>query len=212
MAIQATPTLEREVRVFNGDIDRPTFARLLSSPMLAWDIETTGLDWHTDRIGTIQVHDRGNVVVVRGLETQPQYLTRLLETPDTPKVFHHAMFDLRFMAATWGALASNVSCTKIAAKLLRLPPIEQSLAPLLHRYLGVKLDKTEQTSDWVGRRLSDAQLAYAAADVLHLETLIGCLRGDLEARGMWSLATACFDHLPARVALEIHEFPDVFVY
>lgn len=163
-------------------------------------------------MGTVQIYDGESVVLVRRLDDQPRLLRRLLEDPEVPKLLHHAMFDLRFMASAWSAVPANVTCTKVAAKLLRIPPAAQSLAPLVERYLGIRLDKQHQVSDWTGSSLSEAQLKYAAGDVCYLMELMTCLRTDLEAEGRWPLAEACFAHLPARVALELEGFDDVFVY
>ena len=210
MAIETR--LRGEVQVVIGDLDQVTYDRLIASPLLSWDIETTGLDWRSDRIATVQIHDRGAVTVVHRPQSRPERLCRLLSTSETPKLLHHAMFDLRFMAAEWGAHAANVSCTKVAAKLLRLPPKEQSLAPLVSRYLGIILEKTHQTSDWMTASLSAEQLRYAARDVLYLEALMSRLRMDLESSDRWELAAACFGHLPTRVALDVAEFDDVYSY
>lgn len=203
---------ETAVAVLTGDLDHATFDRLTSRPTLAWDIETTGLDWRTEQLGTVQIYDGERVVLVRRLDEQPRLLRTLFEDPEIPKLLHHAMFDLRFMASAWSAVPANVMCTKVAAKLLRIPPKEQSLAPLVERYLGVRLDKKHQVSDWTGSSLSEAQLRYAAGDVCYLTALMACLRADLEAEGRWELAEACFAHVPTRVALDLEGFDDVFVY
>jgi ribonuclease D len=105
-----------------------------------------------------------------------------------------------------------IACTKIAAKLLRLPQREQSLAPLVARYLGVTLDKAQQLSRWDARTLSEAQLRYVAGDVAYLEPLMERLRRELELQGKWGLATSCFDHIPTRVALELQGYDDLYVY
>lgn len=212
MSTTAATHLEAPVAVLTGDLDLPMFKHLRSSPILAWDIETTGLDWQTERLGTVQIHDRGNVVLVRHLDPRPRLLQRLLEDQEIPKLFHHAMFDLRFLATAWRAHPRNVACTKLAAKLLRIPHADQSLAPLLNRYLGIQLDKAQQVSNWIDDSLSDAQLQYAAGDVCYLEPLMACLRKDLDTEGLTDLADACFAHLPTRVALEVQGFEDVFVY
>ncbi len=203
---------ETAVAVLTGDLDHATFDRLANRPTLAWDIETTGLDWRTEQLGTVQIYDGEDVVLVSRVEDDPRLLRRLFEDPGVPKLLHHAMFDLRFMASAWRAVPANVMCTKVAAKLLRIPPAEQSLAPLVERYLGVRLDKQQQLSDWTGSSLSEAQLRYAAGDVCYLVELMARLRADLELEGRWALAEACFAHLPTRLALELGGFDDVFVY
>jgi ribonuclease D len=212
MSITTGSHVDAPVLVMRGDIDASTFERLSASPMLSWDIETTGLDWRSDRIATVQLHDKGLVVLAQQLDDEPQLLRRLLEADEIPKLFHHAMFDLRFMASAWGAAPGNVACTKIAAKLLGVPHAQQSLAPLVGRYLGVALDKSRQASEWMSASLSVEQLAYAAGDVCYLEDLMAALRNELESGGRWPLAEACFAHLPTRVALEVGEYDDVYVY
>jgi ribonuclease D len=210
--VSTTTHSETAVAVLTGDLDHATFERLTRGPTLAWDIETTGLDWKADQLGTVQIYDGEQVVLVRQLEDHPRLLRHLLEDREITKLLHHAMFDLRFMASAWNAAPANVTCTKVAAKLLRIPRADQSLAPLVERYLGVRLDKQHQVSDWTGGSLSEAQLKYAAGDVCYLIELMARLRADLEAEGRWALAEACFAHLPTRVILELEGFEDVFVY
>jgi ribonuclease D len=199
------------VEVFTGDLGSGAYEWLQDSPVQSWDIETSGLDWRSDRIGTVQIYGRGRVFVVTRVDDRPELLKELLESPARRKLMHHAMFDLRFMAAAWNAAPANVACTKIAAKLLRVRQEQQSLAPLLDEHLGVRLDKSLQISDW-SAELSHAQLAYAVGDVLYLEQLLARLRGELEVHGAWDLAEECFAHIPTRVALEIREYPDIFTY
>src|SRR5512142_1579877 len=107
-----------EILVLDSDLDQEGFDRALRAGILAWDIETTGLDWRQDRIGTVQVQiaDRSCVVRING--DVPHRLKALLEDTNVLKVMHHAMFDLRFLVHRWQATPSNVVCTKIAAKLV----------------------------------------------------------------------------------------------
>lgn len=201
------------VRLFAGDLDEEIFDRALRGTLLAWDIETTGLDWRTDRIGTAQVQVDELSCVVRINGRIPHRLLALLEDPSILKIAHHAMFDLRFMAFHWRATASSVACTKIASKLLRpqAPHEEHSLAALTHRYLGVELDKGLQTSDWTGE-LTPAQLRYATEDVRHLPQLYAELDKEIRDRGLLSLRERCYAHLPTRVELDLGGYPDVFEY
>jgi ribonuclease D len=187
---------------------------LSASPLLACDIETTGLDWSSDRIATIQLYAPGQpVAIVRVNGKVPRHVAQLLEDRRIVKLFHHAMFDLRFVARHWEVKASNVRCTKIAAKLLYPNERErQSLNALVAEHLGVRIDKNPQTSNWMARRLSKRQLQYAANDVVHLPALLDALRTELKKRDLWQLAQRCFDHIPTRVALEVGGFGDVFTY
>jgi ribonuclease D len=69
--------------------------------------------------------------------------------------------------------------------------------------LGVDLSKQQQLSDWGSAELSDAQVAYAASDVLHLHALKAKLDGMLAREGRTALAEACFRFLPDRVRLDL---------
>jgi ribonuclease D len=135
--------------------------------IVAWDIETSGLDWRSERIGTCQLYAPGQppcLVQLRG--KLPERLRLLLNDPEVTKLFHHALFDLRFMAHHWKATPQNIICTKIAAKILNPSGKGHSLASLVGRYLNVTLDKRLQTSDWLAEQLTPEQIQYAVRDVL----------------------------------------------
>jgi ribonuclease D len=201
------------IQMFEGDLDEGAFERALETSVLAWDIETTGLDWRTERIATVQIQVEDMTYVVRVNGHTPHHLKALMEDQAILKILHHAMFDLRFLAYHWDVTPANVACTKIASKLVDpdLPSKDHSLAPLVHRYLGIELDKNPQTSDWTGT-LSQTQLQYAANDVRHLWKLYECLDERLRHMGLLDLRDRCYAHLRTRVELEVGGFPDVFAY
>lgn len=198
---------------FEGDLDEQAFNRALGASVLAWDIETTGLDWRTERIGTVQVQVETTTYIVRVNGRTPHRLKALMEDPSILKILHHAMFDLRFLAYHWDVTAAHVACTKIASKLVdpELPCKDHSLAPLLRRHLDIELDKGSQTSDWTGR-LSATQLHYAANDVRHLWRLYEALDEKIRRKGLLDLRERCYAHLRTQVELEVGGFPDVFAY
>jgi ribonuclease D len=200
--------------LFEGDIPSSLLDELSRATRIAWDIETSGLDWSTDRIALCQLHvENFPVTIVRINSQSPARLRGLLENAAIRKIFHHAMFDVRFMAHHWAARPQNIACTKIASKLL-FPgqPEEQKLQRLVARFLGISLDKSEQRSNWFARTYSRAQLAYAAGDVIHLPDLLDKLLVQLEERSLQSLADRCFEHIPTRVDLEVKRFGDVYEY
>lgn len=201
-------------RVLDGDLDEQAFEQALEAETIAVDIETTGLDWRHDEIGTVQVHVADTTYVIQVNGRTPNHLKAVLEDTRIRKVLHHAMFDLRFLARRWHVTPANVACTKIASKLAEpeAPKQQHSLAPLVERYLGVSLDKSEQTSAWTADRLSDAQIRYAADDVRYLVPLLSRLEERLHEEGRDGLRDRCFAQLPTRVELEVGEFPDVFAY
>lgn len=204
-----------EPRLYQADIDQDFLERARAEGRVAWDIETTGLDWATDRIGTCQLAVAGDIAVVQlGEWGAPDRLRELLGDADVVKVFHHAPFDLRFMAHHWKADPANIACTKIASKILDpgLDSREHSLKPVLERYLGVVIDKAEQRSDWVRESLSHAQVAYAATDVQYLTELYELMVRRAVGVDVASLLRASYDYLPTRVKLDLMGAGDVFNY
>jgi ribonuclease D len=143
----------------------------------------------------------------------PERLVSLLENPRIMKIFHHAMFDLRFLHYRWRLIPANTACTKIASKLLTPErPEGHSLASLTQQYLGVTLNKTWRTSDWLSSNLAPAQLEYAGNDVVYLSSLLQSLMSTLKGRGLDDLARRCFAHIPAQVQLDVRGYKDVFGY
>ncbi len=202
-------------QLLRDDLTNELAAALHAVPRIAWDIETSGLDWRVEQIGTCQLHapEVGTVIVqING--TSPNRLRGLLADPAVLKVFHHAPFDLRFMAAQWGLMPKAVACTKIASKLLDPHAAKEahSLQALLRRQLGIHISKAERLSNWLLDDLSPDQLAYAAADVTHLLTLLDSLEKELANAGLADLYEQCTEFLPARVRLDIGSYPDVFAY
>jgi ribonuclease D len=200
---------------FDGDLDNNFLSACVSEEQVAWDIETSGLDWRSDRIGTCQVAVRDDIAIVQLLSSgPPARLSALLENPDVTKVFHHAPFDLRFMAFQWNAKPMSVACTKVASKILdpSLERSEHSLQPVLLRHLGVNISKAEQRSDWTSAVLSSEQMSYAASDVQHLVVLLNQLMRNAGDRGLTDLVERSFSYLPTRVELDIRGSGDVFAY
>jgi ribonuclease D len=208
------PAAHPEVQLFTGDLDGEAYGQALRAPLLAWDIETTGLDWREDRLATVQLQSGELVFLVRVGERVPLRLKRLLERAELPKVMHHAMFDLRFMAYQWQATPRNVACTKIASKLVHKDESgsAHSLAALVKRYFGIELDKGPRLSDWTAGELDAAQIRYAADDVRFLPALHDTLARELEHRDLLGLRDRCYDHLATRVELELGGFGDVYDY
>lgn len=200
------------------------------------DIETTGLDWKVNQMKSLQLFIPGsqNVTVVRfmtppqstpnttcwyhhpGAYPSPKHTSnigQLMTDPKIVKVFHHALFDLRYLSRDLNIFPASVVCTKIAAKLAQKGTNKStSLRNLLSSFLGVEIDKTEQTSDWSAEILTESQIRYAVSDVLYLKLLLDCLQNELEAKGLWDIAIGCFAHLPARAWLDLNQYTDIFEY
>lgn len=204
------------IRVVRDDIDHATLEEAYRGGQVGCDIETSGLKWNRDHIATFQLALPSETVIVRLGDggPRPALLSDLMTSDEVLKVFHHAAFDLRFLAYAWSLPPAAVACTKVAAKIVRpgLRSPEYSLKPLLQRYLGVAISKAEQTSDWTAEDLTPSQVAYAAADVDHLVDLLGALRYEADAEGVGDLVQRSFDYLPTRVALDLRGSGDVYRY
>lgn len=202
--------------MLRGDLSQKAFEELARSPVIAWDIETSGLDWRTDRIGTCQLHSAsGTSVLVQVDGEVPDRLRALLSDSSVLKVFHHAPFDLRFMTSQWKTHVASVACTKVASKLLapKAESAQHSLQALLATHLDVRLEKgAVRTSDWTAQELTEEQLRYATADVTDLLRLYDVLIDRLGRHGLLPLYESCLAFLPSRVELEVGGWPDVFAY
>jgi ribonuclease D len=206
---------DAKVGVHKDDLDEAFLQACLAADKVAWDIETSGLNWREDSIGTCQVAVGPEIAVIQlsGWGPPPR-LSALLEAPDVRKIFHHAPFDLRFMAYQWNVQPANIACTKIASKILdpHLPSSDHSLKPVLLRHLGVAISKEQQQSDWMARDLLGAQIRYAATDVEYLERLLDTLSEKAAKAGCSDLLDQSFQYLPTRVELDLRGIGDVFNY
>jgi ribonuclease D len=204
------------VRVLSGDLPGDLADAFALSPRIAWDIETTGLDWRQERIGTCQLFSEAvGVVVISVSEGRPSALASLLEDSAVEKVFHHAPFDLRFMVSAWRVSPTAIRDTKVASKILdpAAPNERHSLQQLVDRYLGVNMPKgAVRVSDWSASELTDEQVRYAAGDVAHLLNLLDAMEAALRTTDRAGLYDSCCAFLPTRVTLELGDFPDVFAY
>ncbi len=190
------------IRIHRGDL--PDLSRYHDSA--AVDTETMGLNHHRDRLCVVQLSPGdGTADVVQipaGADKAPN-LVNLLNDPSILKIFHFARFDLAVLAQTFGVMPGPVFCTKIASRLARTYTDKHGLKDLTRELLGIEVSKQQQLSDWGADTLTDAQIAYAAADVLHLHALKSRLDALLAREGRSALAQACFRFLPDRVHLDL---------
>jgi ribonuclease D len=204
-----------EAKVMKGDLLPHFLIAAFDARRVAIDIETTGLDWKSDRIGTVQVHvpDYG-IAIVQIINNRPHRLIELITSVRVKKVFHHAPFDLRFMAYQWGLRPVNVADTKLLSQILNPNDdhASHSLAPLVKRYFDVILDKSVRFSDWLSEDLSKEQLFYAAQDVQYLLPLLDIMTEIAILEGVADLVEASYAYLPIRVATDLRGCGDVFSY
>ncbi|QIQ87338.1 ribonuclease D [Erythrobacter sp.] len=174
---------------------------------LAVDTETMGLVTHRDRLCLVQISDgSGDEHLVRfgpGSDYAAPNLKAVLADPARVKLYHYARFDLAALHYYLGVMAAPVFCTKIASKLTRTYTDRHGLKNLTDELLGESISKQQQSSDWGGPELNEAQRDYAASDVRYLHRLREELTVRLAREGRTEIAQACFDFLPTRALLDI---------
>ena len=199
------------IRLHRGDLsDLSAYGAVV-----AIDTETLGLNPHRDRLCVVQLSPgdgSADVVQIPAGKVASPNLVRLLSDPKKLKLFHFARFDLAVLYKTYGVMAGPVYCTKIASKLTRTYTDKHGLKDLVRELLGIDLSKQQQSSDWGAAVLTEAQLVYAAADVLHLHALKARLDQMLLRENRTSLAEACFRFLPTRVELDLGGWADEDVF
>ncbi|RJF94085.1 ribonuclease D [Sphingomonas cavernae] len=189
---------------------------VLAPGPVAVDTETMGLVTPRDRLCLLQISDgRGDEHLVRfgpGSDYAAPNLRAVLADPARLKLYHFARFDLAAIQHYLGVMAEPVYCTKTASRLVRTYTDRHGLKELVRELLGAEISKQQQSSDWGGAVLSDAQKDYAASDVRYLHRLKAELDPRLEREGRATLAQACFDFLPHRARLDLAGWPEIDIF
>jgi ribonuclease D len=199
------------IRLHRGDL--PDLSAY--GPVVAIDTETLGLNPNRDRLCVVQLSPgdgSADVVQFPAGDSEAPNLVKLLRDPKRLKLFHFARFDLAVLYKTFGVMPEPAYCTKIASKLARTYTDKHGLKDIVKELLGQDLSKQQQSSDWGAETLSDAQVAYAAADVLHLHALRERLDQMLAREGRAEFADACFRFLPVRARLDLAGFADIDIF
>jgi ribonuclease D len=190
------------IRLHRGDL--PDLSAYKGS--VAIDTEAMGLDPNRDRLCVVQLSPgdgSADVVQIAPGQTRAPNIEKLLADTSVTKLFHYGRFDIGILAKAFGVMAQPVYCTKIASRLARTYTDKHGLKDLARELINVDLSKQQQTSDWGAEELTDAQVAYAASDVLHLHAIREKLDAMLAREGRTELAAACFRFLPERVRLDL---------
>ena len=197
--------------VYKGDLP----VNLDLGSVIAIDCETMGLNPKRDRLCLVQLSSgdgNAHLVQVNKGQTSAPNLCRMLEDPNVLKLFHFGRFDIAAMFEAFGALTAPVYCTKIASRLIRTYTDRHGLKNLLQELLAIDISKQQQSSDWGAKRLSKAQIEYAASDVLYLHQLRESLNQMLIREGRMEVAQLCFDFLPTRAQLDLAGWPDIDIF
>ncbi len=201
------------VYLHEEDLPADTFA---PGADIAVDTETMGLITPRDRLCVVQLSDGGADEHLVRFSPDSDYaapnLKALLADRSRVKLYHFARFDLAAIRHYLGVDAGPVYCTKIASRLVRTYTDRHGLKDLVRELLGQEISKQQQSSDWGGPVLSDAQKDYAASDVRHLHAMREELNRRLAREGRTALAQACFDFLPHRAALDLAGWPETDIF
>jgi ribonuclease D len=173
---------------------------------VAIDTETLGLNPHRDRLCVVQISPgdgSADVIQIDKGQTAAPNLVKLLGDDTITKIFHFGRFDLAVLFHAFDVMPKPVFCTKIASRLVRTYTDRHGLKDICSELLEVNLSKQQQSSDWGAPDLSQAQLEYAASDVLYLHRLRTILQQRLIRDGRSEEAAACFEFLPTRSRLDL---------
>ena len=183
--------------------------------IIAVDCESMGLNPGRDRLCVVQLSSGDgdtHIVQIEKDQKKARNLTELLGNKNILKLFHFGRYDIAILYSTFGLLASPVYCTKIASKIARTYTDHHGLKNLLTELLDIDISKQQQSSDWGTKTLSNAQIEYAAADVLYLHRLREKLDEMLERENRTNLARECFNFLPFRAALDIKGWDGIDIF
>ena len=199
------------IHLHQGDLpDGLNFGKLI-----AVDTETMGLNYKRDRLCLVQISSgdgEAHLVQFQGSKYDAPNLKALMADESVTKIYHYARFDLATMRQYLGIMAAPVYCTKIASKLARTSTDRHGLKDLCKDLIGVEISKQQQSSDWGAEELSEAQMAYAASDVLYLHQLKEVLDKRLKREGRTDLAGKLNAFLPVRAQMDLDGWLEVDIF
>ena len=189
---------DKEVHCFTGNLLvrhsdlAEVAAKLTDSTSIALDLETYGTakgDALNPRKGDIRLltlQGEGGPVIILDLQAIGYDLGPLHAVLEKTEIIaHNAKFDLGWLVEKCEVRPTRVFCTCTASCLLGHGLKEgHGLDEVIERHLGVTLPADQSRSDWSAPRLTQEQLAYAAADVTHLHPLAEKLRDNIVAAGL----------------------------
>lgn len=190
-----------QITLHKGDLP----AGLDFGAVIAVDTEAMGLNPMRDNLTLVQISSGDGTahIVQLSRDYDCPNLKALLTNPDVLKIFHFARFDVVMMKRWLGITCAPIWCTKIASRLARTYTDKHGLKDVAREVAGIDLSKAQQSSDWGNDTLTDAQIQYAASDVLYLHRIKAGLEDMLVREGRIELAEACFAFLPVRADLDL---------
>ena len=173
---------------------------------VAVDTEAMGLNHKRDRLCLVQLSNGNGIchlVQIQNNISRPKNLIKLFKNKKILKIFHYARFDVGILRHSFNINIENIYCTKIASKLTRTFTDRHGYKDLCKDLLSKQISKTEQTTDWGSKKLTQAQKKYAATDVLYLHKIKIELDKKLIRENRVKLAQACFNFINIRAKLDL---------
>lgn len=177
---------------------------LCSAPLVALDTEFMRERTYFARLCLIQMAttETSYLIDAIALEGKLEPLARVLGAPGVVKIVHAGSQDIEILLRATGSTVAPVFDTQIAATLAGFPT-QVGYAQLAHDLLGVKIDKSDTFTDWSVRPLSETQLVYAEADVLHLPEVYRLLHERLMREGRLGWLADDFERLADPATYEV---------
>ncbi len=199
------------IKLFKGDLPKGVDF----GDAVAVDTETLGLSLVRDRLCVVQLSAGDGTAYVVQLDRNTYdcpNLKALFADQSVQKIFHFGRFDIAMIRKWLGVTCAPVFCTKIASKLARTYTDRHGLKDVSRELAGADMSKAQQSSDWGADELTDAQLNYAASDVLYLHKIRDELTRMLDREGRFHIAQACFDFLPMRAELDLEGWDETDIF
>lgn len=184
----ASPVMSKPVnyQIIETAADLQQFVdKLTDSDWLALDTEFIRESTYYPELALLQISNGEHTACIDPIalsldELEP--LRALIYREDITKVLHAASQDLEIFNHLYGRPPSPIFDTQMAGALLGMDE-QAGYGSLVQQRLGIRLDKAHSRADWKRRPLSQKELDYAAADVIHLAALFPALIEELESRG-----------------------------
>lgn len=175
----------KDIEIIQDNASLVDFARSAQGqPFIALDTEFMRETTYWPKLCLIQAAFADCAVLIdplaEGLDLKP--LLGIMADQQIVKVFHAARQDLEIFVRLMGAMPNNVFDTQVAAMAAGYGD-SVSYENLVGAILKEPVDKSSRFTDWSRRPLSDAQLRYALADVVHLRAIYPRLLQTLEDNG-----------------------------
>ncbi|WP_372882580.1 ribonuclease D [Psychromonas sp.] len=174
------------------------FIATLDNSPISLDTEFVRTRTYFANLGLLQVSQNGKITLIDPIAVGD--LTSFWQAIDNKMIILHAgSEDLEIIREHKGDLNFTLFDTQIACSFANLGA-SLGYANMVETLQGVIVDKGESRTDWCARPLSDKQINYAAADVLHLQPCLEKLQQQLENKNMTHFfAQECADILAQKM-------------